>query len=585
MNFVGQVQHLFNASLSCTNVCGGGSFSQQAAVEMLPDDVLLNIFRLYLDSSPRFWPVLTRITRRWRHIVFASPLGLDLQLYCTYGTPVSKILDCWPALPIVVHYGGTVPDPPAPEDDDNIVAALKHSDRVSSIGLTITSSLLKKLSAIEMPFLELEELVLRSMASVQLALPHTLQWGTRLRRLHSTRIAFPVLPVLLSASTGLVDLRLHEIPKVGYFSPEALANALSEMTQLDTLSLHFLSFPSRNRIGLPPQSGERIVLPALTCLKYRGTSKYLDCLVARIDAPCLGGIDITFFFQPTMDASQLGRFMERIETLMPLRQAEIEFSELAISISFVPQEGPTQLELRISCEHLDWQLSSIAQICEQIAPFTFRVEDLRVKEIQQTNGPGQGIDPEKWLKLIRPFRSTKRFYVDDKLLSEILFDLGLANGKHPTVFPFLRILRVLEFEPMLHGSFSTSRLLKRRHVNVYAQERWCNVCKASFTRQQEFKRHFATVHPFLLVCPYCGDFDFTLNHTDLFREHLASKHSEVAHADALISDSTLRNHPPSINFGAFTMFKAPNVPWPESVTEVETRLDTVVHFLPSPYPT
>jgi hypothetical protein len=58
--------------------------------------------------------------------------------------------------------------------------------------------------------------------------------------------------------------------------------------------------------------------------------------VARIDAPRLGGIDITFFGQPTMDSSQLGRFMERIETLTPLRQAEIEFSKLSILISFVP---------------------------------------------------------------------------------------------------------------------------------------------------------------------------------------------------------------------------------------------------------
>ena len=43
---------------------------------------------------------------------------------------------------------------------------------------------------------------------------------------------------------------------VGYFSPEAFANALSGMTQLQTLSLHFLSFPPRrNYLSLPPQPG------------------------------------------------------------------------------------------------------------------------------------------------------------------------------------------------------------------------------------------------------------------------------------------------------------------------------------------
>jgi hypothetical protein len=33
---------------------------------------------------------------------------------------------------------------------------------------------------------------------------------------------------------------------------------------------------------------------------------YLDSLVARMDAPHLGDIDITFFAQPTIDASHLG---------------------------------------------------------------------------------------------------------------------------------------------------------------------------------------------------------------------------------------------------------------------------------------
>ena len=349
---------------------------------MLPDDVLLNIFRLFLDPSPQFWPTLTHVSRRWRHIVFTSPLSLNLRLYCTYGTPVSKSLDCWPALPIVVRSGGAALDLPAPKDEDNIVAALKHSDRVNSIDLTITSSLLQKLFAIEMPFSELEELVLRSLDNIQLTLPSTLRWGIRLRRLHLTRVAIPALPKLLSPSTGLVDLQLHDIPKDGYFSPEVFADALSEMTQLETLSLHFHTFPSRrNHLGLPPQSGERVVLPALTCLKYRGTSKYLDSFVARIDAPRLGDIDITFFNQPTMDASQLGQFIERIGMQTSLSQAEIQFSEFAISISFTQPSHLTRLELRIPCEQLDWQLSSIAQICDYFSPFIFRVEDLRIKAI------------------------------------------------------------------------------------------------------------------------------------------------------------------------------------------------------------
>jgi hypothetical protein len=274
---------------------------------MLSNDVLLNIFRHYLDATPRLWHILACVCQGWRRNIFTSPLGLNIRLYCTYGTPVLKTLDFWPALPIIVQYGGSsYLDPPSPEDDDNIVAALKQYSRVSSINLTVTRSLLEKLSTISEPFSELEELALLSEDNVQVTLPSSFQWGLRLCTLHSTGIAFPSFPQLLLPSQNLVDIQFYKIPSAGYFSPEAFANALSGMTQLRVISLYFLSLPRRRSyLSLPPPPGGRILLPALTRFKYRGTSKYLDCLVARIDAPHLEDIDITFFSQPTMDASLL----------------------------------------------------------------------------------------------------------------------------------------------------------------------------------------------------------------------------------------------------------------------------------------
>jgi hypothetical protein len=498
-----------------------------------------------------------------------------------------------------VQYGGEAPfNPPVPEDEDNIVAALKHSDRVSAIGLMVTTSLLDKLSAIEMPFLELEELALRSLDNVHLTLP-TPWWGTRLRRLHSTRVSFPTLLESLSPSIGLVDLQLLEIPNVGYFSPEAFAIALSEMTQLETLSLHFLSFPPRRiYLDFPPHLVERAVLPALTHLKYRGTSKYLDCFAARIDAARLGDIDITLFSQPTMDASQLSLFIDRIEMQTSHTEAELQFSEHAISISFTQPTAATRLELRISCKQLDWQLASMAQICDHFSLFTSRVEDLRIKATQLSREL-TGIDHEQWLKLIHSFPCVKDFYVDDKLLSEILFELGLANEKHPTVFPSLRSLRVLELQSKV-GWFTTSRLLWRPRRNVYARERSCHICHASFTKQEELKKHLVVMHAYRLLCPFCGDLEFIPKHSDLFREHLANEHAEVAHTDLLIINSALQSSSSSysgnqvtqdndlrasINFGAFTMLKVPNGSWHQNPPVPQTRLDAIVHFLPSPYPT
>jgi hypothetical protein len=175
------------------------SFYRQGTIMRLSDDVLLEIFRYYLGPSPRFRPTLVHVCCKWRHIVFASPQALHLRLFCTPSTPVLKTLDSWPmaALPIVMEYGGSQAlGSPAPEDDFNIITALKQSHRVSSISLTVTISLLEKLCTIRRPFVELEDLILLSRESIPLTLPRTFLWGPRLCRLHLTRIVG--LPLLHS---------------------------------------------------------------------------------------------------------------------------------------------------------------------------------------------------------------------------------------------------------------------------------------------------------------------------------------------------------------------------------------------------
>ena len=91
----------------------GKSYEHAIIIDMLPDDVLLEIFDSFRknhdpDSSPFIpvwiWQTLVQVCQRWRQIVFASPRRLDLQLLCTNGTPVRENLDCWPPFPIVLHY-------------------------------------------------------------------------------------------------------------------------------------------------------------------------------------------------------------------------------------------------------------------------------------------------------------------------------------------------------------------------------------------------------------------------------------------------------------------------------------------------
>jgi hypothetical protein len=525
--------------------------SQQVTTEILIDDVLLNIFRHYLHRSSRLWPTLTHVCRRWRRIILGLPLGLDLRLFCSYGMPVSKSLDCWPPLPLVVNYGGTpILESPAPEDEADIMAALKQSDRVQTISLTVTSSLLGKLSMISEPFSELEELALLSRDNVKLALPSAFRSGQRLRTLHLTQIAILELPQLLTTSTGLVDLQLHEIPNVGYFSPEAFATALSGMTQLRSLSLHFLSFPPRRSyLGLPSQPGQRAVLPALSRLNYRGTSKYLDTFVARIDAPHLDDIDITFFHQPTMDAAQLGQFIERIEMRTSLGQADLLTSANAVSISFSEPGARLRLALQISCAQVNWQLSSMIQICNHLSHFLPRVNDLGISSTQLPGGTDD-MDREKWVEIIRAFDGARVFRAAGTHAAAILCTLSLDAGD-PNMLPALRTLRIPELESEhvafndAAESFVTSRRHSGRPVNLhpyplFPDPDWihsCEACGKRVARAQELARHRRDAHDPAKVCPHCGIFSWRRPH--LFRRHLEREHPEVARTNSSISNLAL----------------------------------------------
>ena len=565
---------------------------------MLSEDILHHIFRQYLDASPQSWLTLVSVCQKWRQIVFTSLLGLNIRLHCTYKSPVLKSLCLWPAaLPITIKYGGAPNlDPPAPEDDDNIIAALKQSGRVSSIRLTISSSLREKLSAISEPFTQLEDFVLFSQDSLPLTLPNSFHLGPRLCVLHLIGIAISSFPRLLSPSQALVDIQLHEIPITGYFSPEAFANALSGTTQVRSLSLHFLSLPPRrNYLRLPPPRGERVVLPALTCLKFRGTSKYLDSFVARIDAPRLSGINITFFYQPTMDASQLGQFIERTE-IQSLQEAlrffaKVEISADAISISFawwdeenLCKSTHPSLRLQISCKQLDWQLSCMAQVCDHISPFLFRVSNLKIETAQPLVGRDDG-NSVQWLDLLCSFKFSGALYfaVDGEVTTDqatdILRALGPANEGNTTMLPSLRIFDINKHIEMVGPSwdsvqsFITSRSISGRPVCVHARSYQCHICHASGFSDGApgLKRHLREKHGYQVLCSYCREFECTPGESYQFREHFHDRHPKIAHNDILISEPSLTIDQMNDLVNWHTSLRAPDVV-PPSPTSESTEL-------------
>ena len=115
-------------------------------IDTLSCNVLLEIFHLDISEwyyEHREWHKLVHVCRRWRQIIFASPLRLNLRIFCTTGTPVRKNLGIWPAIPICINYGDISSD-----DEDNLMAALEHPDRLSDIRfLNLTESQLGKIAA------------------------------------------------------------------------------------------------------------------------------------------------------------------------------------------------------------------------------------------------------------------------------------------------------------------------------------------------------------------------------------------------------------------------------------------------------
>jgi hypothetical protein len=422
------------------------------SINILPDDVLLEIFDHYVILSEVYrqrvdgWDKLVHVCQRWRYVVFDSPRRLDLRLLCTDRTPVGNMLDIWPALPIVISPIYRIPA----SGVTNIISALQQHNRVRTIDIYgVPNSLLKEFAAMQEPFPALTELWLWSHDENVPVLPDSFLGGSpRLQELTLSGIPFPGLPKLLLSTHHLVKLHLWRIPRSGYFSPEAMVTALSTLTRLNALNLGFLSPRSQaDRASRRPPPLTRAVLPALTSLRFTGDSEYLEDIVSRLEAPLLSYTKITFFNQLIFDTPLLRHFISRTETVRAAYQAYISCYPNIVRFRLCPRNGTEEITLSISCKPLDWQVSSLAQVCSTSFPPLLTLERLDIDIKTDRNSPlkRQGdMEDTQWLDLLRPFTSVK--------------DLDLSEDSVPFVAPALQELsgeRVTEVLPALQNLFLT----------------------------------------------------------------------------------------------------------------------------------
>jgi hypothetical protein len=437
---------------------------RRATIGTLPDDVLLEIFSLFVekayefDEAPRVepideWYTLRQVCKRWGDVVSSSPHRLNLRLLCTNRRPVKAMLDVWPTLPIIVWYQG-IDGPSRPQMEarcaDNVISALQYHDRVCQISLTgLPVSLMDKLTAMmQEPFPSLTHihLELEGAESVLVLLDSFLGGSSpRLRSLHLDNIIFPGLPHLLLSANDLVDLRLLEIPDSGYILPQTIVNCLSSLTRLQELRLGLQcpgSYPGRS---FHPHT--RIDLPCLVRLWFKGNSEYLEDFLARIDrAPLLHIFEIEFLNHVYFHVLELTGFIDRIEKFRVLDRAEVLLYDVYGKLTLSPQKksvDETILSAQIECEPSNWHSFSLSPAQFSFLSLLSSLEYLDISDHQDWP-PLWRTDAENhpWLQLFRPFSGVKTLCLSGKPAEHIAWALQELTGE-----------RVAEVLPALQGIF------------------------------------------------------------------------------------------------------------------------------------
>ena len=447
---------------------------------MLPDVALLEIFDFYMGGyGIEKWHTLVHVCRKWRIVVFGSQRRLNLRLLCTARTPTKELLDVWPQLPIVLWADGH-----EKWGVDNIIDALEHNDRIYQLRFTSipNSQLEPVLAAMQQPFRTLTDLYLEPADHTAPIVPPSFLGvsAPRLQKLTLHRILFPGLPKLLLSATHLVDLEIWGIPYSGHFSPEAIITGLSALIRLKNLEIAF-EYPrgSSGWESQPPPPPTRILLPILNTLRLRGVGKYMDDLVARIDAPLLDNVDITFFRQ--FNAPQVTQFISRTPKLMAHGdEARVVFYPISggvwdIWVSLLR----AKLRLGTSCRPSNL-VSSLAQICRWSFPrdLISAVEHLYIFPHPYVPD-NTGLEVSPWLDLLHPFTAVKNLYISEDFVPHLASALQEIVGERVTeVLPALKSLFLegtLPPGPILKaiGQFVVARHLSGHPIAVF---RWKFEC-------------------------------------------------------------------------------------------------------------
>jgi hypothetical protein len=331
---------------------------------------------------------------------------------------------------------------------ENVIAAFEHSNRIDMISSDKLLSSPSLLSMMLKPFPALKYLALESFGRIVPDIPDSFLGGSapQLQHLHLTNMSFPALSKLLSSVTNLISLTLRNLPHSGYISPEVMATCLSAWTRLERLELRFqypgshlshTNISDREIQNFP--SSTCATLPALTRLEFEGESKYLEELVARVDAmPILNSLNIQFFGQPIFHTPCLSRFISQVPKFQALTEASVVIfgPNIFVTVPTCDQSAFGHRVLTIGIPREDWQPSSLTQLCTESLSLFLTVEHLYMTCPQLC---GRDIENTQWLELLHLFAAVKNLYLTGNFAQRIASVLQDLVGKRVTeVLPALQ---------------------------------------------------------------------------------------------------------------------------------------------------
>ena len=87
----------------------------------------------------------------------------------------------------------------------------------------------------------------------------------------------------------------------------------------------------------------------------------------------------------------------------------------------------------VFCWHLDWQVSSVAQIFNSLGHLFSVVEHLTFEHQVHSRSSEEHneVDRTEWRKLLRPFRNVKTLRIDNGLVEQLSRCLELEDGEFP----------------------------------------------------------------------------------------------------------------------------------------------------------